>query len=344
VNSTQRNRTNEYALSAELLLFIDDLETRLGPLPLCQPGVVAREFSAWFDLNIPVTIPAITELINRLQYSDVTVKPYLEATYDIRGHWHALNDAMTILVDGNRPAASRVRTLLHEVIEPVWTFGKQRLGEGWRIEEREAWCNAFSSAVRMPPHLVKKRAIDTGYDLRTMATEFNETLSAMARQMRNVCFPREFFYYCRLEVKFGQPKEAPDRFTKALSTTRALCLRTVDVVKTPGLHLLSDRPGARPGYNLPAQDEYRIAHPRLRRHIAADRPIFVPSFVSEWGPNYAAGDLFECRTFCALLYTYGYLAKPAFFAIVLPASQVPRFDPLLQSAQLCSDIDWLFRF
>lgn len=342
---TRKGRDVNSGVSEELLGFATAFAAAHGPVHLSEPELTAREFRAWFDLPHPFTIDAASALLLRLAYRDVRLKPYFEHTCDLRGHWQAYAGAMTILVDANRPVASRLRTVLHEIIEPLWVASIAEHHDSICVADREHWCNRFAVMVKMPPEIFGPAAWACGLDVRHLAAEFGETLAAVTRHLRDTEFAREFFYYCRFELKFGQPKEASDRFVRALQKSRGLCVRTVDVVKTAGLHVMTDGRTSRPGYNLAGQDEYRIMHPALKKYIVSERPLLLPKFTCEWGPDYARGELFDSRQFAAVLQSYGYRAKPAFFMLVLPADRAEAFEPLIQStnARICPEIDWLFR-
>jgi hypothetical protein len=100
---------------------------------------------------------------------------------------------MHILVDANRPAGSRTKTALHEVIEAVWQTYMEILGKKINVKERELWCNRFAAMVKMPPDVFAPKAIQCGMDVRILADAFDDTLAGVSRQLRDVCYAGDFF-------------------------------------------------------------------------------------------------------------------------------------------------------
>ncbi len=346
------------ALSKELFAFVNYLR-REGFVP--QPGserVMAEAFTRFFHVPCPMLTTHASGLLEQVDYNEVYLQPGLEKYLHTRGQWrvepvpgmdHQL--IVVILIEEARPDPSKIRSLLHELVEQIaYIYYDGHPEIAFTDAEREEWANRFAAYVKMPKLNFLPCVNELGLDHPKIASVFDETLAAVSRHFRDLVMKSRPYYFGRVRVEPHPERYCPNQgIEEALRKTGGFCVKVVDAVKTDAVKGRLKR-GALPLYNVGIQDEYRVVNPEIEGYLETKKPIYIPSLYGATGHGGPARDLFEEQRLSVMIYPTPYPAMPnsrkakGFFIVAVH----PRDACLLEKQQLDAvpawrpDIDWVF--
>lgn len=311
-----------------------------------EPQVVAAHFRAVFRLPMPIEFRDVCVLLHRLACPDVYFLPGMEQELGMRGSWFGQQDALRIFVDASRPPESQIKTLFHEFAEIILDISYSLDSTAPLLEKsvKEHWANSFSAMLKMPPALFRASAAEVGLDLRKLAELYKDTIAGTSRQVRDLNAKGMAFYVCRFDLELNPKRNCPV-LLPALEKSDGVCVKVVDVVRTPQVNIhRRQRGGALPHYNLPAFDHFRVMHPGMKEYIRSGKAVFIPSIHGAAAFEGGWGDLFGIHDLAVLIRPYGYEAVSGFFLMAVHPSMVHMIEPQLEEigAETRRDMSWLF--
>lgn len=346
------------ALSKELFAFVrslklDDIYINVdSPQQIIMTAEkVASHFTNFFSLPCPMVTCHASSLIQQVQINEVYLQPGLEKFLHIRGQWITERDIehdkliVIILIEEARPDPSKIKTLLHELIEQVlyiYYDGPPPFADNLR----EKWADQFAAFVKMPREKFSRSVLRLGLDHVAIADEFQETFSGVSRHIRNLIMKDRPYYFSRVRVE-GKPQiRCPHQGIEAkILETGGICVKVEDAVRTgPVKGRLKN--GSLPLYNVALTDQYRVMNPELIPYLESKQPIYIPCMFGASGYGGPSIDLFEDQQLSVLLYPYpnGNQKARGFYMVAVHPQDGCLLEAQRQNilAACRPDIDWIF--
>jgi hypothetical protein len=310
-----------------------------------SPETLAHHFVQAFRLPCPIEFKHMGVLLYRLAYRDVVFHPGLEEELDVRGLWMLYGDVVCIMIDPDRPPASQIKTLLHELCEQILEISYS-LDPSLPVlsgRDREHFASRFAAMCKMPPDIFARDAEETGLDLRELAELYKDTIAGVSRQIRDLVAVDKVFYTCRFEVVHKPEKECAP-LLQLIEKSDGLPVRIADVVRTRRVRTRRRRGGALPAYNLPSNDHFRIMHHALHKYVNTMKPFYIPRLVGGAAGDGGWSDLYRLNDLAIVVRPYGYKRTEGFFLLAIHPDDVPGIQSQLDriSAEERTDIEWLF--
>ncbi|GDX40695.1 hypothetical protein LBMAG21_09870 [Armatimonadota bacterium] len=331
--------------SETLVGFVRWFETGNSILCSSTPEALAGCLAHGFCLPAPLGMGEASAFISRLEGMAVYLQPGLENALQIRGCWVVNCDENLVFIEPNRPYASKIKTVLHEVTEILLEISYslhpniRRKSE----RERERFANKVAAFVKMPSKRFKEQVKRLGLDTELLTQENDDTLAGAARHIRDLIMQNRVFYWCRFEVVYSPHRTCP-QLKEVVDSVDGHCVLTIDVART--MTEQRRKGGALPNYNIPCIDQYRVLNSVMNRYIKEKRSVFFPSVVGGGNDECGYSDLFDMNRLSVLLVPYGERRTKGFWMIAVQPEDRYLLDPILERIQpeICGELDWLFNW
>lgn len=329
---------------AELVNFVRWFESD-GSIMCCSSAeAVAGCFGLCFNLPTPMSKSDASQFISKLGRDvEVYLQPGLERITQVRGCWFIYGNRICIYIDPARPDASQVKTLIHEVMEPLLaiSYALHPYIRQKTVHEREKFANAVAANVKMPPKDFMQKTAHSGLDLEGLALHYDETLAGVARHCRDLFMQGRVFYWCRCEIVYAPHRVCRD-YMKLVKGIGGPYIRVVDAVHT--INVRRSRWGAFPKYNLPSFDHYRVMNPVMHEYIEDNRAVFFPAIVGGASDESVMFDLFDMNNLSALVVPYPKGRTKGFWMIAIEPIDRRLLDMPIErhNPEIRRDVEWLF--
>lgn len=337
-----RTRTIDPGVSDALNQFLMYLRAHGIVFHLAEPEAIADEFREFFMIPCPMEVIDSSQLLNELDYTEVFLKKGLFRDQHIRGRWIVYKKfMMRIFVDAEPPSARWIKSLLHEIIEPLFKLSYMLWPGAPRPtkHEQEHWARRFAAMVKIPAKDFPETALRCGFDLEVLKNIYSDTLACSARQIRDLVMYNRVFCYARFEVVNNPTVHCP-RLIPVLEQSNGICIKVLDAARSMQKRRAK---GSMPDFNLPTYVQYKFIHPYFRELIPLRRPILIERIPGGSGWNEYRPDLFGENDLTVLLRPYGASKRGYYLLAVHPRDRgllAPQTD--LLRLERVAWLDWLF--
>ncbi len=331
----------------DLVRFVKSYEAGGAILCLTSPEELACCFRSWYHVPCPMDIENMGNMFRGSKDIQVYYMPEMEKELNIRGCWFKHLENHIVLIDPDRPQASRIKTYIHEVTEQLLdiSYNFHPMLPRRSEKERERYANSVAACVKMPPDTFRKQVRRVGLDIESLAEENKETLAGVTRHLRDLIMEGRHFYYCRFDIVRSPRKNCPELADLA-EQLGGKCILVQDVVRTSAINIKRTKT-AFPSHNLPAFDHYRILNPALNAFITRSpdkAPVFFAGMEGCSSDLFQQPDLFGDTQICVLLKPYGKIETKGFWMLAIHPKDRSFLDAALEKMQpeFRGELDWLF--
>jgi hypothetical protein len=327
-----------------LIRFVDWIEKDGSALSQMSPSELACCFTRTFELPHPIGLLEVENLIRTLLPAKVLLQPGLEKHNATRGHWFAFIQQCIILIDAERPDASRIKTLFHEIAEILLEISYQKHPHLPQLKEkeRERFANRFAAYLKMPARAFIENFRQDLLDIVKLSDSHKETLAGVTRHLRDLVMSDRPFYFCRFDI-VNSPNKVCPTLMETVQRVEGHCVLMIDVVRTAQVRTRR-RSGNLPAYILPTSNHYRVLHSVMNEYIKKKRAVYFSLLMGGASDETRYCDLFGEQNLSVLLVPYGKTKTRGFWLLAVHPTDNYLLNPILNRLEVDErgEIEWLF--
>ncbi len=335
----------------ELVLFCGSLLYDGVELTRVDPQVVAQRFRCAFNLRCPLHLDEARDLLLGLGNVTITTVPLMEQHQNRRGAWTFTPTGILIYVNDERPPASRVKTLFHELYEILVAVTAAlnphvyRLDKKEHRQEQERNANKFAAHIKMPLEEFVPTVDAIGYDLEGLTHSFSDTIAGVARQLRDYIAADGPFYAARCHFERAPDRRCP-KLSGTLNASGGVAVRIEDIIRTSWIsrRRAAWKQGALPIYNVPSHYEWRVMPREVRRAVDDEHCLFLSGINGGSSYEHHWNNLFDTYDLSVLVKPFRTRQERGVFVVAVHPSHVCRLKKQLQRPGVVErdDVYWLF--